>query len=119
MSAADILSFIEERGKCNIKDLAENLQIPEDRLERLLLDLGRHNLVEYDRLTGEVKLSSWLAEIDRVLEEVKPSIATIIIPKNQSIKVEEISIGNFTDVDLEINLRLMGKRKEIAICKIA
>jgi len=119
MSATDVLAFIEERGKCNLKDLSENLKIPTDRLERVLLDLAQHNLVEYDRQTSEVKLSSWLAEIDRALEEVKPSIATIIIPKNQKIKIEEISIENFTDADLEINMRLAGKHKEIAICKVA
>jgi hypothetical protein len=45
--------------------------------------------------------------------------STIIIPKNQKIRIEEISIENYTDTDLEINMRLTGKRKEIAICKIA
>jgi predicted transcriptional regulator len=119
MSAADVLSFIEEREVCSLKELSENLPIPMDRLERMLLDLAEHDLVEYDRQTGEVKLSRWLAEINRTLEEIKPSIATIILPRNQKIKIEEMSIENFTDVDLEINMRLIGKSKEIAICKMS
>jgi len=119
MPTTDILYCIEEKGKCNIKELSNNLQIPAEKLEKALTDLAKHDLIEYDRQTGEVKLSNWLAKIEELLEEAKPSVATIIIPKNQKIRIEEISIENYTDTDLEINMRLTGKRKEIAICKIA
>ncbi len=119
LSAAEILSAVEEEGRYKLETLAKKLQIPPKQLERILQDLSRHNLLEYDQKCGEVKLASWLAEINREMENLKPAVGTIILPKNQKINLQDIVIGNFTEQDLELNVRLNAKIKEIAISKIS
>jgi hypothetical protein len=74
--------------------------------------------VEYDEQTGQVKLPPWLVNIERQVEIIKPATGTIILPKNQEITIQDIVIGNFTDKDLELNLMLKAKLKEVAISKI-
>jgi DNA-binding MarR family transcriptional regulator len=119
LSAAEILSAMEGEERCKVKTLAKKLQIPPKQLERILQDLSQHNLVEYDQKYGEVKLASWLAEINREMEDLKPAVGTIILPKNQKINLQDIVIGNYTELDLELNVRLDTKIKEIAISKIS
>lgn len=119
LSAAEILSAMEEGEKYKVKKLARRLQIPPKNLERILEDLSQHNLVEYDQKCGEVKLASWLAQINREMEDLKPAVGTIILPKNQKITLQDIAIGNYTELDLELNVRLDSKIKEIAISKIS
>jgi len=119
LSTTDILSIIEEEETYSLKQLAKKLELTKEQLEKILKDLSEHNLVEFNQQTGKVKLSPWLVDINREIENIKPATGTIIIPKNQEIKLQDIIIGNFTDTDLELNVRLKTKLKEIAICKIS
>ena len=118
LSTTDILSIIEEEKILGIKQLAKQLEMPVVQLEKILKDLGKHNLVEYNQQTGKVKISPWLINIDEEIEQLKPTTGTIILPKNQEIKLQDVTIGNFTNEDLELNVKIKAKRKEIAICKI-
>ena len=119
LSTTDILSIIEEEKIYDIKRLAEQLEMPVVQLEKILKDLGKHNLVEYSQQTGKVKISPWLINIDEEIEYLKPTTGTIILPKNQEIKFQDVTIGNFTNEDLELNVKLKAKQKEIAICEIS
>lgn len=118
LSTTDILSIIEEEKMYDIKQLAKQLEIPVVQLEKILKDLSKHNLVEYNQQIGKVKISSWLINIDEEIEHLKPTTGTIILPKNQEIKLQDVTIGNFTNEDLELNVKLKAKQKEIAICEI-
>lgn len=115
LSTTDILSIIEEQKTYHIKQLAKNLEIRVEQLEKILKDLSEHQLVQYDQQTGKVTLSPWLANINEEIENLKPATGSLILPKNQEIKIQDITIGNFTEKDLELNIRLKAKRKEIAI----
>jgi len=119
LTIADLLALIKEEETCNVKKLARKLEIPTAQLEKIINDLREHNLVEYDEQTGEVKLPSWLVNIDKEAENIKPTTGTIILPKNQQITIQDVVIGNFTDKDLELNIRLKMNLKEIAICNMA
>jgi predicted transcriptional regulator len=114
LSTTDILAAIEEETG-NIKQLAKRLEIPTEQLEKIIKDLKTHDLLEYNEQTGEVKLPSWLANIEKEVENIKPATGNIILPKNQEITIQDVAIGNFTDKDLELNVRLKMKLKEIAI----
>jgi len=114
----DILAIIEEEEAYNIKQLAKKLEIQLEQLEKILEDLSEHNLVEYNQQTGKVKISPWLTNINKEIEGIKPATGTIILPKNREIKLQDVTIGNFTDTDLELNMKLRTRQKEIAICKI-
>lgn len=119
LSTTDILSVIEEEKTYDIKQLAKKLEIQMEQLEKILKDLSKYNLVEYNQQTGKVKISPWLINIDKEIEDLKPATGTIILPKNQEIKLQDVTIGNFTDEDLELNVKMKTKQKEIAICKIS
>jgi len=112
----DLLSILEEEKTSNIKQLAKKSGIQVPQLEKILKNLSKHNIVEYNQQTGRIKMSPWLLNAEKMIENIKPATATIILPKNQEIKLQDIVIGNFTDKDLELNLRLTVKQKEIAIC---
>jgi len=118
LSTTDILSIIEEQETYNVKQLAKNLEIPVQQLEKILNELSEHDLVQYNQKTSEVTLSPWLMNINHEIEDAKPATGSLILPKNQEIKIQDITIGNFTRKDLELNIRLKGKTKEIAIAEI-
>jgi len=118
LATTDILAAIEEEKTCNIKQLAKKLKIQVKQLEKILKDLNKHSLIEYNQKTGKIKPSSWLTNLNKENKNLKPATGTIILPKNQEIKLQDITIANFTDTDLELNIRLGSKLKEIAICKI-
>jgi hypothetical protein len=117
LGTTDLLVIIEEEKTSNITQLAEKSGIKKAKLEKILEDLSKHNIVEYNQETGKIKLPSWFYDFDKETENTKPATATIILPKSQEIKLQDIVIGNFTDKDLELNIRLKANQKEIAICK--
>jgi len=118
LSTTDLLSVIEEQKTYTVKQLAKNLEIPLEQLEKILNELSQHDLVQYNQKTSKVKLSPWFANIDQEIGNAKPATGSFILPKNQEIKIQDITIGNFTEKDLEINIRLKAKTKEIAIAEI-
>lgn len=92
-----------------------------EHFEEILKCLSEYNIVEYEQQTGTVRAPRWLSEIEVKIEEVNPVnpvVVAMIIPKNQKVSLQEITIENFTDMDLEIYIRLGPKLKEIAICRI-
>ncbi|MDH5266251.1 MAG: hypothetical protein OEW62_01080 [Candidatus Bathyarchaeota archaeon] len=115
LTTTDILSTIQEQKTHDIKQLAKNLEIPIEQLEKILKELSEHELVQYNQQTGKTTLSPWLANINEEIESLKPATGSLILPKNQEIKIQDITIGNFTEKDLELNIRLKAKSKEIAI----
>jgi DNA-binding transcriptional regulator YhcF (GntR family) len=115
---AEILCAIEEERDLNSKELAKKLGVPMDQLERILHEMMKKNVIEYNRQTGKVKLSRWIARLSKELENTKPAAGTIILPRNQEIKLQDILVGNFTGADLELMVRLKTNRKEIAICTV-
>lgn len=117
LSTLDILNVVEEEKSCNIKELAKKLDIPEAQLSKILENLSRKDIVQYNAETGKVTLPRWIENLDREIEEIKPAVGTIILPKNQELTVQGITIGNLADIDLELNITLGAKRKEITICR--
>lgn len=118
LNTIDILSIIEEQETYDLKHLAKKLQIPLEQLKEILTNMRKHTLIEYDPRTGRVTLPTWLINIEKKMEKIKPATGEIILPKYQEIKIQDITIGNFTKNDLELKLRFKAKLKEIAICDL-
>jgi len=116
LSIVDMLSLIEEQKTVDIKKLAKKLEMPLSNLREILIDLAKYKLIEYNEETGEVKLANWLAKIDKEIEKLKPATGAIILPRYQEIKIQDVTVGNFTKSDLELKVRLKARLKEIAIC---
>lgn len=112
----DILATIEEQRNLDIKKLAERLEMQLEPVEEIMEDLKRHNLVEYEAETGKISLPEWITEINKEIEKIRPASATVILPKDQEIKIDDVTIGNYTEKDLELRVRLKADSKEIAIC---
>ena len=119
LSTIDILSIIEEQEIYDAKYLAKKLGIPLEQMKEILMNMDKHTLIEYDPRTGKVTLPTWLINIEKKMEKIKPTTGEIILPKYQEIKIQDITIGNFTKNDLELKLRFKAKQKEIAICDIS
>lgn len=117
-TTVDLLTLIEEQKSLNIKRLAKNLEISEKRLHEILADLHRRNLIKYDQKTGKVTLPKWLMNINRKIERETPTVGEIILPRYKEIQVQDALIGNYTEKDLELKIRLKAKHKEIAICDV-
>jgi hypothetical protein len=114
-----MLSLIEEQKTIDIKQLAKKLEISVGNLKEILMDLAKYKLVEYNEKTGKIKLPDWLTKIDKEIEELKPATGAIILPRYQEIKIQDITIGNFTKNDLDLKVRLKARLKEIAICDLS
>jgi hypothetical protein len=114
-----MLSLIEEQKTIDIKQLAKKLEISVGNLKEILMDLAKYKLVEYNEKTGKIKLPDWLTKIDKEIEELKPATGAIILPRYQEIKIQDITIGNFTKNDLDLKVRLKARFKEIAICDLS
>lgn len=119
ISAAEILSIIEEQKAYSIKQLAKKLEIQQSQLKEILTSLSRHNLVEFSAKTGKIALPKWLININKKMKAIKPAVGEIILPKYQEVQIQDILIGNYTGNDLELKVRLRAKLKEIAICLMA
>jgi hypothetical protein len=115
-STVDILSLIEEQKTVDIQQLAKKLEMPLGSLREILTDLSKYKLVEYNEKTSKIKLPNWLTKLDRQIEKAKPAAGAIILPRYQEVKIQDITIGNFTKSDLELKIRLKARLKEIAIC---
>jgi hypothetical protein len=115
-TTVDILSLIEEQKTVDIHQLAQKLEMPLGSLREILTDLAKYKLVEYNEKTAKIKLPDWLTKIDKQIERSKPAAGAIILPRYQEIKIQDITIGNFTKNDLELKVRLKASLKEIAIC---
>jgi predicted transcriptional regulator len=111
-----MLSLIEEQKTVDVKQLAKKLEIPLSSLKEILTGLAEHKLIEYNETTGKINLPNWLTKIDKEIEKLKPATGAIILPRYQEIKIQEITIGNFTKNDLELKVRLKARLREIAIC---
>jgi len=118
LTTADLLTIIEEQKSLNIKKLAKKLEIPEKSLHEILTNLRKNNFIEYNKKTGTVTLPKWLININKKIEKQKPATGEIILPRYQEIKIQDTHIGNYTEKDLQLKIRLKPKYKEIAICDI-
>ncbi|HDD69925.1 hypothetical protein DRO44_02290 [Candidatus Bathyarchaeota archaeon] len=117
-TTADLLTIIEEKTVNNIKQLAKETGIPQEKLHTILTNLSHHNLIEYSPKTGQLVLPKWLIRINQKIEREKPAVGEIILPKYKEIQIQDMLIGNYTGNDLELKIRLKTKRKEIAICSV-
>ena len=95
LSTIDRLSLIEEEKAIDIKQLVEKLEILINKLKEILIDLAQYKLIEYNEKTGKIKLPDWLTKMDKEIEELEPVTGTVILPRYQEIKIQDITIGNF------------------------
>lgn len=99
-------------------ELSNRLGLPSDRLIELSLFLSERGFAKYDEKEKKIRLEpSWklLLPEEEKLTEPKTALATLIIPPDSSVDVQSMQIRNLSGVEIEVNLRVDSKIRELAI----
>ncbi len=118
MTLENYFAILKDGSWHNMDELSNKLDLPQDKLVELSRFLSEHGLAKYDEKENRIRLEPrWklLLPEEEKPTEPKTSLATIIIPPDSSVEVQSTQIRNLSGVELEINLRVNGKIKELAI----
>ncbi len=123
-----LLTFISDNAWHATEEVANALQISQEKAQKITKFLAEADLVAYNPETKRIKLKqNWKTLIinqkeTAPAEQVRletTAVGTIIIPPQKTIIIQDTHIANLTDVPLELEIRVDKKISEIAINKIA
>jgi len=107
-----------------MKTIAENLEIPEEKFRQMVAFLAEADMIKQNQ-TNQIKLSqNWKTllisqkETDSETKQGTTAIGTIIIPPQKTLIIQCTTITNLTDTNLELEIRMNKRIREIAINKI-
>lgn len=113
------LSIIGDGTWHSLKELAKYLNIPKQKLITLSKLLAETNIVEYETQKSQVRIKkAWHQMLENSYNEQKgekAAIGTVVLPPKKSINIQGIQVANLTEKELEINIRVNKKLKELAI----
>lgn len=92
--------------------------MPQDRLAELSRFLSEHGLARYDEKENKIRLEpKWklLLPEEEKPTEPRTALATLIIPPDACVEVQSMQIRNLSGLELEINLRVDSRIRELAI----
>jgi hypothetical protein len=118
LSIDKFFTIIKDGAWHSIDELSDQLGIQTSKLVELSNLLSKHGLLKYEEKTNRIKIESiWKLILPEEEEPTEPktTVATFIIPPETSIDVQSTRISNISNVELEVNLRINQKIKEIAI----
>ena len=118
MNIEKFFSAIKDGEWHRADELSDQLGLPISKLIEFSEFLSEHDLLKYEGKIGKIKIEPiWklLLPEDAEPTETKTTVATFIIPPETSIDVQSIHISNVSNVELEVNLRIDSRIKEVAI----
>ena len=122
-----LIILLNDNAWHNPKEIAETLEIPQNKLQRIIQFLAESDLIQQDTTTNQIKLNkNWKTFIlnqenkDEDIEGASDleAVGTIIIPPKQIIKIQSTRIANLTDSSLELEIRVNKRVADIAISKL-
>ena len=118
-----LIELLKDGKWHSLEEIAEKTETSPEKLEELLKTLSEYQLIRYDRELKAAKLNlSWkkleVEEKNKERKEEKMALGTIIIPKEHTIIVQNTRISNLTEEELELEIKMDKKIKEIAIKKL-
>ena len=118
-----LIELLKDGKWHSLEEIAEKTEASLEKLEELLKTLSEYQLIRYDRELKAAKLNlSWkkleVEEKTKERKEEKMALGTIIIPKEHTIIVQNTRISNLTEEELELEIKMDKKIKEIAIKKL-
>lgn len=105
----------------SLTQLSRKLSLPLNQLTEISKSLDEKGLIEYEERAQWVKINpEWELLLSGEEEKVdhKPTIGTVIIPPQQSVKIQDVHITNVTSLDVELWIKVCNKLMELAISKI-
>jgi hypothetical protein len=120
MNTRKLLETIGDGDWHSFADLAQELKTSPDEVTKTVRALSECGVVEYEENAEKVRLSSWVKNLSAEVEvkEGKVAVGSIILPPGGSIRIQDTIISNFTDIDLELGVRIDKKIRELALSKI-
>ena len=117
-----LIELLKDGKWHSLEEIAEKTETTPEKLEELLETLSEYQLIRYDKELKAAKLNlTWKKlEVEEKFKEEKEKMAlgTIIIPKEHTIIVQNTRISNLTKEELELEIKMDKKIKEIAIRKL-
>jgi len=118
-----LIELLKDGKWHSLEEIAEKIGVIPEKLEELIETLSEYQLIRYDKELKAAKLNlSWkkleVEEEKLQEEEEKMALGTIIIPKEHTIIVQNTRISNLTEEELELEIKMDKKIKEIAIRKL-
>jgi len=119
----DFLDLIKDGAWHSLTQLSEKLSLPTEQLAKISETLSEQGLIQYREEAKWVRINSeWsplLSEANNEEEaEHKPTVGTVIIPSQESVKIQNVRITNVTEKEVELWVRVCKKLMEIAISNV-
>ena len=127
-----LLEFIRNGTWHNLDQIAEALNIPPDQLAKTAKILTKQGILRYKPEAKQLKINpNWLFLISQNKdenkedettddgEEQKPPVATLVMPPQKTIVIQNLQITNVTkETTLELFIRMPHEQIELAINKM-
>lgn len=118
-----LIDLLKDGEWHSTEEMAEKTETTEKNIEELIKTLSEYQLLQYDEINKKAKLNlAWkkleLENKTHEKKEGKTALGTIILPNEQTITVQNTKISNLTDEELELEIKMNGKIREIAIKKL-
>ncbi|TET18932.1 hypothetical protein E3J74_08495 [Candidatus Bathyarchaeota archaeon] len=125
-----LLELIQNGTWHNLNQIAQTLNIPPDQLAKTAKTLTKQGILRYKPEAKQLKINpNWLfltsqnkqdTNIEETTdEEQKPPVATLVIPPQKTVTIQNLQITNATkETPLELCIRILHKQTELAINKI-
>lgn len=117
MSIDKFFTAIKDGAWHTIDELSNQLTVPTSKLTEFAEFLSEKGLLKNEDKTHRIKLEPiWRL----LLPEEEPTaskitVATFIIPPEATVNVQSTIISNLSNIELEVDLRIDDRIKEIAI----
>lgn len=123
-----LISILSDNVWHNVDQVKNALEIPEGKVQPIIAFLEETDIIQHNPATNQIKLNqSWKNLLisqyspnseDTNSKQENMAIGTIILPPRQPLMIQCMRITNLTDSNLEIEIRLDSKIREIAINKV-
>ena len=118
MSVDTLFTAIKNGTWHSIDGLSNQLAIPIEKLKELSRFLSDSGVIKYEENNSRIKMQpDWtpLLSIEETPKTPQNIIASFIIPPHASIDIKSTHISNMSNVEIEINLRIDNKIREMTI----
>jgi len=120
-----LLEILSDNVWHNPQETAKALQIPTEKFQNIIKFLADSDLIQHNPATNQIKLSqNWKTllisqkETNSETKQGTTAIGTIITPPQKTLVIQCTTITNLTDTNLELEIRMNKRIREIAINKI-
>lgn len=107
----------------SLDELSRELSLQVDQLVEVSESLAEKGLVKYDERRRWVKMiPGWECFLSEGDEEEKtdhkPAVGTVILPPQESVRIQDTHITNATSLDVELWIKVCKKLTKLAIGKV-